>query len=525
MFCILFTLCALPIVTVKVPPLVDYPNHLARMYIITNPASLSKYFYIHWQIIPNLGADAVIPLIGTLTNIFWAGKLFILSTMLLTVSGTFAIHYVLFQKWSGPILSFLFLFNGIFLYGFLNYSLAIGIALWATAGWIALRNRFWLARAIFSTFAVLVLFFCHFGGVALYALALFCYELSLLIGRRWLARQVFVDASVMGAPFLIVIPLIMTSPTSHEWAIGWPRLDWKWKGPYLVLKSGDLLLDGIFACFIILFVGYLIYSNRLTMSRLAWIFLSVSSIIYLIIPDRLFGATILDIRLPAAFVFFLIALMRWRIDSPRAMTMFYGIITVVLLVRLIGVAEAWQAYQEIAADYEKSFTQIKPGTRVLVTQDATAGWRGSGNRVTAATDMSTTMGLPALAVIERSCFVSELFADPGQQILVVRAPYRDSISLETPLDVRGLNAPSEGTALGHPYISDWRNRFDYVYVLYAPPGSQPSVPDAQLLYQGRSFQLYQVSRPQRSSGRPSPLVKGDRLARGIEMGAGGVEIG
>jgi hypothetical protein len=197
-----FVLCALPIVAVKVPPLVDYPNHLARMYIIGHQSSFSKYFYIRWPIIPDLGMDAVVPMLTTSMNIFLAGKLFVLLTILLITSGTFAVHYALYRDWKGPTLCFLFVFNGILLYGFLNYALAIGLSLWSTAGWIALRHKIWLLRLIFSTCAVVILFFCHLGGVGLYALTVFCYELSRLLRSKVQFRQVSLDAAVMIAPFL-----------------------------------------------------------------------------------------------------------------------------------------------------------------------------------------------------------------------------------------------------------------------------------------------------------------------------------
>ena len=480
LFCVLFGLCAYPILAVKVPPLIDYPAHLARMHILNNPMLFSKYFEIKWGIIPNLAVDLVVPIFAKIFDIFLAGQLFILLTFALITSGTIAIHYTLYQKWVGPLLSFLFLFNGIFLCGFLNYQFAIGIALWATAGWIALRNSFWLMRATYSTGAVLILFFCHLGGVGLYAVALFSYELSRLISSKRQFRRGLMDLSVMAAPFLIAVLLMLASRTSNDWGSIHPPMAgfaWKWKGPYMIFKSTDLLLDAIFFCFMVLFSAYLLNSRRLRIPCLAWIFVMVSGIVYLVIPDILFGATILDMRLPAAFVFFLIAMVSWRIETPRATAVFYVIIIVVLLVRVSGVAKAWQSYQEIVSDFERSFVQIDPATRILVAEDGSLGWRGTSNSVSVSTDMATISFLPTLSVIERSC-LAPLFAEPGQQILVLKDPSYRNYWREP----------------WNPYKNEWRKHFDYVYVLYAPPGSQPRVAHAKLLYQGQSFQLYKISR-------------------------------
>ena len=43
----------------------------------------------------------------------------------------------------------------------MNYQFGIGIALWATAAWVALRERRWPWRMAVSAVFVIVLFFCH----------------------------------------------------------------------------------------------------------------------------------------------------------------------------------------------------------------------------------------------------------------------------------------------------------------------------------------------------------------------------
>ena len=51
---VLLLLASLPIWTHPVPPLSDYANHLARMYVIANlgeNANLAGYYEVHWQII------------------------------------------------------------------------------------------------------------------------------------------------------------------------------------------------------------------------------------------------------------------------------------------------------------------------------------------------------------------------------------------------------------------------------------------------------------------------------------------
>jgi hypothetical protein len=61
----LTTLCLVllaPLLIVDVPPLLDYPNHLARAFVLASlPADpiLARFYAAHWSIIPNLGLDII----------------------------------------------------------------------------------------------------------------------------------------------------------------------------------------------------------------------------------------------------------------------------------------------------------------------------------------------------------------------------------------------------------------------------------------------------------------------------------
>jgi hypothetical protein len=507
-FCILFTLCAIPIVIVKVPPLLDYPSHLARIYIITHPedALLAQYYSVAWKVIPALALDLIVPVFTHFLDIFWAGKLFVLLTILLITSGTFALNYVLYRAWTGAALSFLFVFNGIFWDGLLPYIFSIGVALWATAGWIALRDRSWPLRALFSVAAVIALFLSHLAGVGLYLLAIFCYEVSRQRWRQWSWRRAGLDAAVMIGPFFVTLPLLLLSPTSHSLTnIDLPRLSSKWVGPYLAIRSANLVLDALFVGFLVVFLVSLIYLRRVRMPRVATLFLVLSGVTYLLLPGAFFEGSEIDIRLPTAFVFFLIGFVNWRIGGPAAALVFSGIVAAVLAVRVAGVAQAWQAYSAIVSDYEASFAHIGLGSRVLVVADLNSSWRGSGNRVTIGMDRDAIGHLASLAAIERSSLVSEVFAEPGNKIythLSVRAPYRSAIpSGEVPVErlmsvlPNASGPPADDPSPQDEQLRDWPRNYDYVYVKYANPGTQLQLPDVTLLYQGSSFQLYKIQHP------------------------------
>src|ERR671924_2144928 len=100
---LLFGLSLVPVWSVQLPPLQDYPNHLARIYILTNlhnSATLQTFYQTNWGFIPNLAMDVLGPVLTTLMPIEVAGKVFISLTFLLISSGVTALHYVLHRKLS-----------------------------------------------------------------------------------------------------------------------------------------------------------------------------------------------------------------------------------------------------------------------------------------------------------------------------------------------------------------------------------------------------------------------------------------
>src|ERR1700732_5016053 len=114
-FGFLLVAAALPVLFVKIPFLTDYPNHLARLFILAwgdQDRFLSTYYSVSWPIIPNLAVDMIVPPLARISGIYAAGKLFVLLIAVLTVSGTAALHFAVHRRPSAwPLVSFLFLYN------------------------------------------------------------------------------------------------------------------------------------------------------------------------------------------------------------------------------------------------------------------------------------------------------------------------------------------------------------------------------------------------------------------------------
>src|SRR5476649_2516442 len=95
-FAILLGLSLCPVLLVPVPAMVDYPNHLARMHILSRAGApdANPFYQIVWALYPNLAMDLAIPQMARLIGVESASRLFLLLSQVLIVSGAMAIEGV-----------------------------------------------------------------------------------------------------------------------------------------------------------------------------------------------------------------------------------------------------------------------------------------------------------------------------------------------------------------------------------------------------------------------------------------------
>src|SRR5215469_16758079 len=205
LFAILLVLSAVPLVLTDLPPLLDYPNHLARMHLLPSLTSpvLRTFYRVAWAPLPNLAMDGVVPWLASFMPLAWAGKVFILLTFLLLAGGTAAIHRAFFGAWSlWPCLAFLLLYSRLLLWGFLGYLFGCGLALAAFAAWMALEKRHWAARLLLGCAFALAIYLAHLLAFGIYAVMVAGYEW----GRVWRLRMTVPAAvralAIGGVPFL-----------------------------------------------------------------------------------------------------------------------------------------------------------------------------------------------------------------------------------------------------------------------------------------------------------------------------------
>lgn len=502
-FLILFALAAVallvPLVMVEVPPIVDYPNHLARFYLLwlghSDPV-LSRMYQPDWHVIPDLGFDLFAPWLLAVLPVDVVGRITLAVTLLLPVTGAIAYSRALFGGRSfWPLGAFLVAYNGLFLMGFENLLLSFGTALLSAALYVRCARKSWLLADGVLAAGALATFLMHIVGLAFLALLIGAHKLEDVL-RLWPDRRAMLRRAIVqgcGLALILAVPawLYLSSPLAGAggppvWTSGSYKLQWL-LGPFMNYNAA---LDIATAAVLAALLAVVALTGRLRLSLPACIAFAVLAIAYPYLPNGTHGGAYLDVRIPI-FLGFLAFCICTPEKLPRTVaTTAMVVIALLFAVRTAVVAAVWHGHARELADFRRTIAPISPGSAVLTVIVPGPGrdmltWMShpsmfAGNpslqptapksRYLGIIGMPAYLHMAALVVIERHAFYPLIFADPNQhplRVAPVYEPLSDPSGVPPSLYLLGLDAIPSLTLDEFPYLADWRRRFDYVLVLNA----------------------------------------------------------
>jgi hypothetical protein len=478
-----------PLFVVDVPPLLDYPNHMARMHVVAfgpDDPVLSRMYAARWGLIPNLAADLAVPPMLRVVPPDVAGRAVLAAILLLSLAGTVLYSRAAFggRRSYWPIASALIGYNALFLLGFLNFLLGSALALLLAAFWLVQRGRRPALAVAAAAVGATALFFCHIFAVLFCAVLLGSHELTSWAADRRvgtaLARAALRRCAALALVFLPAAALYLRSDLSgREGSAFWWPVQQKALNLAAPFMNYDAALDRATALAVLAAAGLGLAMRRTAAvhpgSALA---LAVLLAIYLAAPHHLMGAEYVDSRfaIMAAMVLFGGLLPRLPGALGPAVG---GTLAALFAARTALVAEVWAEHRRDLADVRASISAVGPGSRVLVATAEPAGDAGAGparRSRTIAPYYRTDLHLGSLLVTERRAFVPTLFAQRGQQPLAVLPPYdRLAVPAGVPPDYRVLADPTDEEVWFAPYLRGWPSRFDYVLVLNAARARSPDL--------------------------------------------------
>jgi hypothetical protein len=485
----LLALFNIPVFSTVLPPLFDYPNHLARYWLLLTGGN--QFYEIRWAPLPNLAGDLIVPLLAHLLPLDLAGKLFLVLGFGLIVGGAVWLNRIVTGGWRlWPLLTVAFLYNRQFLWGFVNYLFGLGVALCGVALWLTLeRAQTWL-RLLAAVLVALLCFFSHIAAFGLYALMIAGVEarpaLAEWHARQWpaLARRVSLFAVQFVLPAAVILLLWRgLSGGGVSYAAWWRKVDLL----FSVFDNYSRPFDA--ACFALLLIllGGLAWRRRLHLAPRLVPAIALVFAAYLLLPSQLLSGSGADHRIPVALFLLLVASAAPRLPSRKLALAIGGMAAVVLFARLAVIeAVCLQADRVYTADLT-GIDALPVGVKLAVAYPP-----GAVNAVAI-----PEVHVATLAVWRRAAFVPTLFAFPGQQPIALKPPYDRLAAAATPFDLWA--AFVVGDAEGRVRVSGALAAYDAIGFADRRPFQ---VPQDHCLHPGLAQPTFQIFTLSHTEGCP-----------------------
>lgn len=506
----ILTLAALsPVFAVDVPPLVDLPNHLARLHILSgieDSAALRDNYQVRWGVMPNLAMDLLLLPLAAVAPIELLSRLFVAATMLLTIGGTLLLHRTLHGRLGfSAVAVYVVLYNQVFAWGFLNNLFGLSMAMLAFAGWIALRDKPWRFRLPLFAALTIVLFFSHLVALGLYGILVGGYEFSRGIPgfrQNWRpAIRIWLLGAAQFIPSALLLVLTVPPPPETTIVFYGTIFD-KIRAilsPFMMyIGTVDSAILG-FVLFVAIMAGL---SRQFRIARGMALPLLVLVVLAMAMPlwvnGRYGGIWAMDLRMFTFAAFIAVASLRFEWESRQFAAGVVAACVVMFGVRLVEIHADWRVYDRQVREYRQAALLIEPGSSILQSQTTPEAPETAPNAFG-----PVYWHLATYSVIDRDAFVPTVFTDPTKQPVgasaaraIIDTPFGnlpDAAELVAGADiaVRGKTPRTDldGT---RRYWTDWPHRFDYVVALSGAGLPANLGPLLEPEHEGSFFVIYRV---------------------------------
>ena len=413
MFWVLSVIAVVPLWTVPYPVVTDYPNHLARWFVLfhmKDPGYHFANFYAPaWGPLPYITPDVLAMALQYILPIDIVGRCILSLCILLVAAATY-----FFLKRACPenigLASFgiLLAFNPNFLMGSISNEFSLAFCLLTVGLWVSYCQVPRVATAVGVAAGLLLIYLSHLSGFMVAGLVMGIY--ALFQERRW--KNLAVLAVLSLPPFLILAsspsPAGKGATLQYGDHVVWEKLK-HLAFPFRLYTSATLDIVVLAALAVLVFLAL----KKKSAITLQPIWLAVGAVLllaYFAAPGSYGFGGYVDTRfLPFIFLFLLAAFRFQRL--PRSV---YIGLALLVLFRVATVEQMFLSRQPELRQLTASFETIPRDARVLpLVSWPKFGLVGAGQ-----------MHHMEYGVIQRGFLDPELFHLPGvQPIRLVGSPY------------------------------------------------------------------------------------------------------
>lgn len=387
---------ALPLLLATYPQMADYPAHLASWRVMLDGASdpdLARHYAFDWRWQPNLGAELLIRPLAALFGLEGAGRLLVNLLPLLVAGGACAVEWSLRRRIGiGAILACAQVWTTALLFGFLNYTLSLALALFAFAAWHHWRASRWHGLAFVPI--GLAVWLCHLSGWGVLGVLAFGYEWQ----RRGLLRAI-------PATWPLWPPALLTLLGGGAGGFSYGDSLLNWKVGQWVLALGDqapmLDLLTVLVCVAAPLAAWKLgrIDGRIGRGGL------LLALLTMVVPRHLGGGDLADMRLVNAALLAGALAIDWAAPAR-----WLALTSALVAGRAALTAAAWHAGSERTAQVLALLDHIPRGSVVAAAiVDHRQGWADE-----------SLAHVASYATVRRSAAVNSNFAIPGVHMLRLR---------------------------------------------------------------------------------------------------------
>jgi hypothetical protein len=502
-----------PLLTTQFPPLLDYLNHLARMFVIGTgwqDPMVSRMYRAEWHIVPNVGMDVLVPLLMKAMPLEAAGRLFVAFAVLLPFLGVTFLHRTIFREQSyWPFLSIFVIYNRLFFTGFVNFLVGIGLALIAAALWLVLGRRRSYSQVAVAAIAAVIIFFCHLVALVFFALLLFCLEIFEIRRREVSIYQMLPRVLI---PFALPALLYINAPISAElnpgtssivelirhyyWSLAATSIELKLYGLISPFLTYDRVLDALTIALCGGAIVLLIRTQNIIVSPSIMLAISVLMALYPVTPFVFMNSAWIDQRLPIMAGYLIFAGAKPRFSRFWIRRLLPAAAVILAVLRIAEISDVWWKHNSDVADFLQVIGPVQPGDRVLVVQPDRPPGANNPDSLYEMRVVDPTQHLPGLLLIYHKAFWPLLFAVPTKHLVGAVGPYRAlSVPEGLPPQVRELSNTTAISLEVAPYLDHWPDKFDWALLLRPGevPDSEHLIADhLKMVATGKTAALYRI---------------------------------
>jgi hypothetical protein len=491
---LLTALAILPVFMVEIPAMVDYPNHLARMYLLaaTGTPDENPYYTVTWKLCPNLAMDIIVPAMARFIAVATATKVFLVLSQVLVVSGSVVLEVVVKRRhvFAG-FAAAVALYSVPFAWGFLNFEFGTGLMLWGIASWLALENRNLYTRLWIHSLFVFCIFVSHLVAFGLYCVTIGAYELYHVRIRKF-TKQAILHLALLATPAVVLFCyFIWQSAQPWNGNIKWDIAN-KLRSITLVFNGYSIVIAA-FNFIIVFMLMYVLFRSRSLklMPQGKWIAVGFL-LVFLAVPFQALAGTFSEVRVVIAAILIIPPFLVFSPTNEVIRFLPPLVFSAIALFNAGHAATIWLAYQPEYDRLKASFRLIERGAFVLVSQASKQNPFDDLNE-------RPMYHAPVLAVHYANAFVPSLYTIPGQYVLQVR-PELKRLNIATaifyePVPFLVLEQTLSGRVAADlpSHVRCWTDDYNYLYLL-GRQGPNPMPIRLTALATGEKFTLYRITK-------------------------------